>query len=264
MKRLKKKYHRPWLNASGVEISTADLKPKVQSWSAKTWEEYLKWYQSPGHERLITPAIYDLICDTQTETIFEEFAQNSSQEIKRLCEQVLSLLPSIEALVLRRYFLEGRTEVEIAFELKRSQTGINLIKNRALSRLKRGNPGDGMFARQFMRGENSAYLAEEPSIWDEPMAEPIKEARYYDPENHQAEFEAIKSSCVRVALMALPEEARRILYLRYWCGMSVNQTARNLKRGVNVIEQIESASISKVKRNALDFETGTNFGGVKC
>jgi DNA-directed RNA polymerase specialized sigma subunit len=264
MKQLKKKYHRPWLNATGVEIPTADLKPIVRDWSASTWEAYLKWYEHGRKDALVSPEAYAILGDEQTESIFEQFAQNSSQEVRRLCEQVLSLLPDIEALVLRRYFLEGRTEVEIAFEQKRSQTGVNLIKNRALSRLKRGNSGDGMFARRFMKGDEFSGVADEPSIWDEPLAEKIKEARRYDPENHNAEFEAIKSSCVREALKELPELARRILYLRYWCDLSVNQTARILKRGVNVVEQIEFTSISKVKRGALAFETGTTFGGAKC
>ena len=243
MKQLKKKQHRPWLTPTGVEIPTADLVVIAKAWSPAMWEAYLNWYQSPCRERLIQPAIYDLVGDLQTETIFEQFAQNSSQELRRACKQVLVLLPKLEAQVLRGYFLEGRTEVEIAFELKRSQPTIHRIKYRALLRLKRGNLGDNVIARQFMRGESFSPAADEPSIWDEWLTEKLKEPRSYDPENHQAEFEAIKSSCVRVALMELPELARKILYLRHWCDLSVNQTARILKRGVNVIEQIESASV---------------------
>ena len=258
----KKKYYRPWLTPTGVEIPTADLRVIVQAWTPPLWESYLKWFETGGRESLLPPMAYVAVADEQAETIFAQFAQDCSQDNLRLCERVLALLPALEAGVLRKYFLEGRTEVEIAFELKRSQTGINLIKNRALLRLKRENSGDGMFARPLVKDEISSSLTEEPSIWDEPTGTNIKEARNYDPENHEAEFQALKFESLRVALFELSESARRILYLRYWCDKSVSQTARILKRGVNVIDQIESASISKVKRSVLVFETGTDFGGV--
>jgi DNA-directed RNA polymerase specialized sigma subunit len=261
LKEKRKKFERPWLNATGVEIPTVDLRPMTHSWNSATWEDYLTWYETGRREALIQPVIYDKTCDEQFESIFEQFAQDSSSENREKCEQVLSLLPGLEALVLRRYFLSGLTEVEIAFELKRSRTGINLIKTRGLSRLKRGNSGDEMSARRFMRGESDFSENEDLSIWEESSTTKIKQDRKYDPQNHKAEIELLESMSLRAALMELPEIASQVLYLRYWCDLSVNEAARLPNRGVNVIEQIESASIVKINRSVLVFETGTNFGG---
>ena len=260
---LKKKYFRPWLTPTGVEIPKLELRAISQTWDHTTWGLYLKWYETGRKEALITPAAYEITCDEQTESIFEQFKQNRSQKHRDQCDRLLTLLPPIEAEVLRLIFLEGRTEVQIAFLLCRSRTGINLIKNRALSRLKRGNNGDGMSARRFMKGENLISPTVEQSIWEEPLPQPIKGLRAYSPDNHKSEFEAISSSCLRVALLMLSEGSQRNIYLRYWCDFSVNQIHRILGHGVNVIEQMESASISKIKREALMFELGINHGGFQ-
>lgn len=245
----------PWLTPTGVPIPTADLKQIVASWVKATWEEYLDWFETSIREKLVRPEIYDQIGNEQTESIFEKFRQNSSQKNRRRCERELRKLPPLEAEVLRQYFLEGRTEVEIAFALNRSRTGISRIKIRALSRLKRGNSGDEVSLCQFMRGED------ESSIWDEPLRYPLKEDRPYSADAHQDEFDKIKTSSVRAALLGLSDTAQRILYLRHWCGFSVGQIARRLRLGVNVVDQIDSASISKIKRAVLDFELGTSFLG---
>ena len=85
MKQEKKKYHRPWLNATGVEIPTPELRAVTQKWSACTWEAYLNWYDYGRKDSLVTPELFAIIGDEQTESIFEQFAQNSSQEVRRLC-----------------------------------------------------------------------------------------------------------------------------------------------------------------------------------
>jgi DNA-directed RNA polymerase specialized sigma subunit len=263
MKTKKKKYHRPWLSPTGVEIPLTELKEIAKSWNPAQWEEYLSWFETGCKEVLVHPAAYAIIGDEQTESIFEQFDQDSSPEKRAACERLLALLPEIESCILRLYFLEGRTEAEIGFILSRSQTGICLIKNRALSRLKRGNDGDEMFARHFMKGDISSY-EEEPRLWDESLEHPLKEARFYDPKNHRTEFEQIKMSSIRVALLALPDLEQRILYLRYWCDFSVNRTARELGIGLNTVLEIETAAITKTKRNAVAFETGVSPGGASC
>ncbi len=264
MKVKKKKYDRPWLTPTGVEIPSYQLRRISKSWNITTWGSYLDWFGTGRNAALITPDAYDRLCEKRIESIFEEFAQNDSQENRTLCEQFLAKLPPLEAEVLRRVFLAGNTEVEIAFALKRSQPGINLIKNRALSRLKRGNSGESVIARRFMRGEDSFSESEEPSIWNHSFTQPIKEARAYGPKNHKAEFKALSPTCLRVALQALSESAQRILYLRHWCDFSVKATSRALGIAMNNVEQIESASISKVKRSALEFELGITLGGSQC
>jgi len=263
MKKLKRNKNQPWLTPTGVEMPTHELRQICVGWDGATWEAYLGWFESACHEKLVLTEIYDKICDEQTESIFEQFQQDGGSEKRALCEQVLSLLPPVEAEVLRLYFMEGRTESEIGFLLNRSRTGICLIKSRALSRLKRGNHGDGMSARQYMKGESSSS-EQEARLWDEELQHPLKEARKYDPKNHRSEFERIKTSSIRVALLELPEFAQRVLYMRFWCDLSLCETARILGRGANAIADIESASITKVKRNAAFFEAGIQSGGESC
>ena len=257
----KRKHQQPWLTPTGVEIPTLELRSISRTWSPAMWEAYLAWYETAQSEALFDLGIDQSISNDLTKSIFEKFNQEASQENRDLCEQTLASLPTPEAEVLRLYFLEGRTEVEIGFKLKRSQTGVSLIKNRALSRLKRGNSGDRMLAFQYMRGERSFAPTEEVAIWEKPFQYPLKEARAYDPNNHRDEIEQLKNSSIKYALLELSEKSQRILYLRYWCDLSVNLVAQLIGCGANTVEDIESASISKVKRSALAFETNYNHGG---
>lgn len=39
----------PWLNSTGVEVSTEQLKEISQQWDSQTWEAYLSWYESNGN-----------------------------------------------------------------------------------------------------------------------------------------------------------------------------------------------------------------------
>lgn len=259
MKRKKKKIFRPWLTPTGVEIRTEDLKVISTSWGQAMWQAYLKWFESGRKESLIGPDAYQITSDEQVESIFEQYRREPTAKIQSQCNQMLVLLPKVEAEVLRLYFMEGRTEAEIGFFTRRSQTGINLIKNRALSRLKRGNSGDGMFARRFMRDEKPDSQPEEPSVWQ--LEHPVKEDRPYDPDNHRHEFEQLKTASVRQALLEQTETAQRILYLRYWCDFSHREIARRLGRGMNVVQDIEDAAVSRVKRRFLHLETGHIPGG---
>lgn len=263
MKAQKKKLDRPWLTPTGVERETHELKALVKGWDEATWQSYLNWYEGKRREGIVAPGAFSAICETQEFTIFELFSQNPNEESLKECTRLLGQLPEPEREVLRLKFIEGQTEVQIGFALRRSRSGINLIKTRALSRLKMQNPGDAVAARRFMRGSDDLIEENPESIWDEPSLYPIREKRNYISKRFQEEIAAIQFTSVREALLDLPEMARKILFFRYWCEFSVNQTARLLKCGVNVIAQIEEASITKVKRGALVFETGTNFGGGK-
>ncbi len=263
MRRLRNKLNRPWLTPTGVEIATIDLKPLVKNWDLATWESYLDWYDGASTESTISQKAFASICEHQEFTVFELYSQCPSEESLTDSKRLLHQLPELEREVIRMKFMEGLTEVEIAFEMRRSRSGINLIKTRALSRLKKLNPGDAVAAGPYMRGEVDSSDQKFESVWDEPSLYPIREKRNYITKRFQEEISAIRFSSVREALFDLPEIGRKILFFRYWCDFSVNQTARLLKCGQNVVEQIETASISKVKRGALSFETGTNFGGGK-
>ena len=259
----KPRIQQPWLTRTGVEKPTGELREIAKSWNAATWENYLTWFETGRNEGLVDEVTYAIICDEQIESIFEQFAQDASQENRVQCERLLAVLPEVEAQVLRLYFMEGRTEFEIGFALKRSQTGISHIKNKALARLKRGNSGDGLLARRFMKGE-SFSPGEEPSIWDEPLKHPLREPRPSHPDDQKVELEAIKTPSVRAALLELPEGAQRVLYLQYWCEFSRKKTAALFGQGWNVIDEIDAVGVSKVKCRALQLELENTPGGGQC
>ncbi len=138
MQRQKKKRFQPWLTSTGVEIPTEELRTISQSWDQEIWNAYLSWYQSPRREALVAPGVYNKKGEEMVQSIFEENNQEVSSEKQALCEQLLSLLPAMEATVLRLKFFEGRTDREIAALRKISKSGVHDIKNRALSRLLTG------------------------------------------------------------------------------------------------------------------------------
>jgi len=260
MKERKSKKQKPWLTPSGVAIPTADLMQIVKSWDSGTWAAYLKWYDRPLKARLLTPGIYDKLADEQAQTIFAQFGQTVSGADKELCAALFRKLRSDEAEVLRLLFLEGKTQTQIGYMLKLSQQRVSQIKNRALIALKWGHHGEKLVAREYMRGESFAGEFEKSSVWDEKLESPLKEPRLYRPENQVAEIDSLKNSTARWAFFALSERARVILYLRYYCDLSIGQTAHRLSMGVNVAEQIEESAVSKFKRNFIQFQSGVRPG----
>lgn len=253
MNNLKVKQHQPWLTHDGVELPVATLKIVSRSWDASTWEAYLNWFESGRRESLIHPQIYGRICSGLTEGVLGLLGQSGSRGGQALCERVLKTLPKAHAKVLRLAFLEGRTEAEIAFALNRSRGRVHQIKNRAIQRLKLDRNGDPLCTRRFMKGEISGPL--EASPWLFSFGKPLKEHRNYRPGNHRLEFARIRQTSVRKALTELSDMEQRIIYLRHWCELPLAKVGQLLATGVNVVDQIEAASISKVKRRALELES---------
>lgn len=42
----------PWLDSTGAEVSTEQLKEISKQWDSQTWESYLSWYESNGNKSL--------------------------------------------------------------------------------------------------------------------------------------------------------------------------------------------------------------------
>jgi RNA polymerase sigma factor (sigma-70 family) len=253
---MKKNIERPWLTGSGVEIPTLELKEINRTWDAKTWEAYLKWYSGTRQEELVTPSLYQEIGEEQFESIFESHAKSETPAKRNLIERLLSQLHGREAEILRATFLEGRTQVEIAAEFGLSQPRICQIKNSGLRTLKQGLAGDKLIARRFMRGADNYERPKETALWDQPMVPPPMEARFYDPNNFEDEIRNLKNHSLRVALLRLSPKAQEILFLRFWCNQSIRQIARRLQIGMNSVCQICHASVAKVKRLSVQFQTG--------
>lgn len=254
----KKKQYRPWLSPTGVELPTEQLKEVSKTWSLRQWEEYLTWLETGRKDSLVSPVTYAVLGEEHTQSIFEIFDQNPSDEHKAQCEQALSILPELEALALREYFIEGKTERQIAFELHRSQKAICNIRNRALTRLKRGFQGDEVLTRRIMRGESFSCL------WDSLSKVALKEPRRYEPDNQAKEMEKIAHPSVRAALCYLPKLQQQILYLRFWCELSISKTAQRLGVGVNTVQELERSAASNLKRNIVHHLTNKVPGGESC
>ncbi len=256
---------RPWLTATGVEIPTAQLREICKSWDANTWERYLKWYESGRREALVTPGVYKKRGEDLTKSIFEEFNQSPTPEQQKFCRELLGSLEPREAKVLRLTFFEGRTQREIGAEMGISQPRVFQLKNKAISALRRGHDGEKLFTRRFMRGEISEAVPISQSPLMQPLSLPIREERVYDPKKYKEELANIKHSALRLAMTELSEREQRILYLRFWCDFSISEIARELRSGVNLIEQVSEAALSKLKRKIIRIETGYESGeGPSC
>jgi hypothetical protein len=114
MGRRKEKKNRPWLNVSGQDIPTSELKLISKSWDSSTWEEYLKWFESSRREPHISRRRYDILLESQTQTIFEQNEVSCPQEFADVCETLLKSLPYKEEQILRHFYLAGRTQSEIS------------------------------------------------------------------------------------------------------------------------------------------------------
>jgi DNA-directed RNA polymerase specialized sigma subunit len=245
------KKDRPWLTGSGVEIPTIELKEICKTWAPEQWDSYLKWYASGARELLVSPTTYSRICEERTDSIFESQKASVTPAKQNLVGRLLGQLPEREAHILRSTFIDGRTQVDIAADFPLSRQRITQLKRNAFLRLKRGLAGDKLAARQFMRGVSNSGEQIETSIWDMPMVPPPREDRKYQPGNFEIEMSNLKNHSFREAHRRLPKMAREIMYLRFWCDLSVREIARRLSMGGNVVEQIIEASVSKVIRTQI-------------
>lgn len=254
---MKAQRSKPWLNSTGIEIPTSELREISRSWSPEEWEEYLKWYETPQHEKLISSELYDDLGETDSSGPFAKFNQNGDEESRAVCEGLLRSLPAREAQVLRLSFYDGRTVREISAIQGIPKSSVHDIKNRALSRLRSGERDGISDTGHPMRGEGS--------IWMRASSSFIKEAQVYDPSQQKEAFEEIQHHSLKVALRELSERQLRIIYLRFWCDYSAAEIARDLRCGVNLIDQLLEASIARLKRKILDVESEySSNGGPSC
>jgi RNA polymerase sigma factor (sigma-70 family) len=252
---MKKNYDRPWLDSTDVEIPTVELKEICKTWDADTWERYLKWYEGAQTDLHLVPQSFENLIETIFESPFQDLQTHSTEENRQLCEQLFASVPAIEASVLKLIFFEGKTNAEVAAILGRSRTGINDIKFRAITKLKREFAGDGSTTRHLMRGTSSESTEILPSIWTSIPQVSQTEVVVCVPDNYKFIFEEINRSSLRDSMSELSERSQKILYLRFWCNWSHEKIAVHLETGSNVIQQIEDAALSKLKRRMIEIES---------
>ena len=248
---MRKKIVMPWLTASAVERPLSELKEISKSWDAQTWNDYLNWFQSGCSEKLISKNVFDRISEEIEKNIFEEFGYQSCPKLQNDCEQLLAALPAHQAQILRLYFYEGRTHKEIAFQFGRADTTISYNKNKALKALKRVNDGERLLARQYMRGADVFIPDEIKSEWDEKLPHPVCNQRTYS--QSEANKELLNHKCVelREIFRGLTDRSRQIIYLKFWCNLSISEIARKSSVGLNTVEQILDATVFKIKSRLI-------------
>ena len=249
---LKNRLIRPWLTGSGVQRSTSELKEISKIWNEQTWNEYLDWFETGRKDKLISPQAYDAIGDTIEKNIFEEFEQESCSELQSFCDRLLSTLPAHQQKILSGIYLEGKTFVTIAAQLKRSTSNIYQNKNKAIRTLKREHDGEKRHARRIMRGVDDFLPEIKNSIWSENLSQPVHEQRAYGNFDYQKVLLGHKSPELREVFSELSERSCQIIYLKFWSNLTYSQIARQCSMGLNTVETIIEATVFKIKSKVAE------------
>ncbi len=244
---MRKKLNRPWLTASGVERPTTELKEISKLWDQQTWDEYLNWFETGRKDKIVSPLLYESIGDSIEKNVFEDLDQKNCPELQSYCDQILSALPKHQHIILRSFYLEGKTLVTIAAQLRRSLTNIHYNKNKALAALIREHDGENWNARRIMRGADVFISEIQDSIWDEKLSHKPCDQRSYAVSDHDKELLNHMSQELREVFKELSERSRQIIYLKFWCGLSDSLIVRKCSLGLNTVDQIIDATVFKIK-----------------
>lgn len=248
---MKTKIDKPWLTVSDVERPLAELKEISKSWDEQTWNAYLNWYQTGNSEKLIAKNVFDKISEELEKNIFEEFGYQSCPKLQSFCDQLLSLIPSHQEYILRAIFFDGKKLGEIAFDLGRSKSCISQNKYKALAKLKQGHCGDELYARQYMRGADVFIPNKIKTEWDEKLSHTTRDHRAYSPSDANNELLNHKCAELREIFRELTDRSRQIIYLKFWCNLSISEIARKCSVGLNTVEQILDATVFKIKSRLI-------------
>lgn len=125
-----------WTQTNGKPIEERDLKKRCQSWSADTWEEFLKdTVDIEAKEMLLEePEMIEYYSTEDHEDFIE--GHLTPQEFPRLKQVMLNLLkemPKKQQMVLELLFWEGKNLQEAADELGISRPSTFRLRNRALN-----------------------------------------------------------------------------------------------------------------------------------
>ena len=249
----------PWLKPNGKPLDDSRLKKATRSWNMATWNAYLDWYEKPRRESLLREGVYERICEESSRTLFEDHGHSVDVGLRNFCERQLRSLSKLEAKVLRLLYFEGLTELEAASQTRTTQKAVNKIKWRAISKLSARNSEAEVLALRIMRGLDLENEVEQPSPWNDPTPLSLRQNRPYLPDNWKFELETIAHSPTRKAIQRLPDGAKRIIYLRFWCDYSTSAIARELDIGVNSVDEICDASVFKIKSYVVS-ETQSQSG----
>jgi RNA polymerase sigma factor (sigma-70 family) len=129
----------PWLDSEGNTLPDQELRPITQDWSAKTWEDYLLWFENQNGQRaesLIPKRRYDEICDNQEESIFILAQSSADQDLKDRVSSYLATLTDQQRRALKMLFWESKSLRETAAVLGINHKAVLRLKKRALNKIR--------------------------------------------------------------------------------------------------------------------------------
>jgi RNA polymerase sigma factor (sigma-70 family) len=256
----------PWLDEKNAELPLVNLARRSKEWTAETWEAYLQFREKPRHESLIPPSLFGKISRRQIESIFEQFAVSASDTHRELCNVVLGNLPPTEAKVLRRMYFDGRSQRQIGASLGISQSAVKMAKKRAFTRIRSLFSNPVVLTRRNIEGDKSKNDTAPPfgehAAWGQPPFSPVSLHGDFRPNQFERVVENLQPESLRLAYQALPEDEQRLLYLRHWCCLSLEEIAAELGRSVSFVGDVLEPALFRLKRHFLFFETGVNHGGA--
>jgi RNA polymerase sigma factor (sigma-70 family) len=245
---------RPWLSLSGVELPVETLKTLCRDWDARTWQLYLKWFESPRRESSICTEKFEYLSDAMEISVAEELHKSCSAEDKNLCELVFSRLPTVQRQVLELSYLEGRTDAEIAHVLGKSRNRISEIKNSAIRALKREFNGERPTLCPYMGDAESEPADKLPSVWQYRPPEASEMSKVIASNNSKNELLSGEIAPFERAIRELSPLAQKSFYRRFWLAWTQTAIARETDIGLNVVQSIECATVSRIKNRVIEIE----------
>lgn len=152
--------NKPWLNPAGKPIPTHELKQISKSWSAHTWEEYLRSLEV-NHREIMTSK-YDQILklyENSNAHMPEDVEDSETSAQNKKLHWAMSLLTEKQRTILQLIYWEGYSESEVADQLGTARGTVNTLKERAIRHLKMllQNPGQSHIFSQKEEGVSADF-----------------------------------------------------------------------------------------------------------
>lgn len=138
----KPKRSKPWLDSKGRLKSDKEIETLGQSWSATTWDEYLKATESNSSAQdNITASFFCMDSDTAVNGhILLEYLRNINEfeSLEEHLSYALKFLTPRERKILKMKYWQGLSQAQISRKLKISECSVSNTRNRGLKKLKKG------------------------------------------------------------------------------------------------------------------------------
>lgn len=108
-----------------------------------------------------------------------------------------------------------------------------------------------MLAIIYIEGHDDLESQKINSLWDEKLSSPLFERRSYHEFNFKNELARHKNPELREVFSEILDLGLEIIYLRFFCNLSLRQISRKKYLTPNTINQIIAATVFKVKSTLI-------------